>query len=451
MTLTNKIKPGNKDLDLNLDLNLHKWEAYISQVHSKSMDFTLNRVRSVAEKLGNILNPDAKIITIAGTNGKGSTASFLSEVFSQSGKKTGLFTSPHLININERFRINGVEISDHDLCNAFSEINKARGDISLTYFEFCSLAAFVIFNSKKCDIWILEVGLGGRLDSVNIIDADIAILTTVDLDHTDILGNSIEAIATEKMGIFRSNQKIFCGERFLYDLVSKRSSVLNAKLYCAGIDFKCFLNLNNKSWGFEFNKIKYNKLPMPNIPMQNISLALCVLHTEFPEVINNNKVDLINIISNFKMLGRMSIINSNITGLDFDILFDGAHNPQAARNLANNLKFYKNKINNKSKLHIIFSALSNKDIFNILNPVCEFLKNNINADIFWYLPKIDNIRAAEIQDIKNCLLKIHPSANVILESNNFLGDLKQHINIDDFVLAFGSFFLLGCLNKDNMI
>jgi dihydrofolate synthase / folylpolyglutamate synthase len=456
--------------------SLNYWESYISSVHSKPMDFTLDRVRKVANKLG-LLNKNKnknKIITIAGTNGKGSTANFLSKVLEDNNIKVGLFTSPHMLKINERFKINNTDISDEELIEAFSAIDKARLEksdklkqgILLTYFEFCTLAAFWLFKKNNCDVWILEVGLGGRLDSVNILDADIAILTTIGLDHTDILGDSIEKIAAEKMGIFRRNQKIFCADKSLFNIVSQKTKLLNSDLYCAGYDFSFNKNNNLDSWDCEIklsNKIiKYSDLPVPGVPVQNIAVSLMVLCTQFPDIINSNNYEnkIKDYIFDFKMLGRMSILKSNITGFPADILFDGAHNPQAANNLAKNLvNKLVNKLVDKGKsspdfrVHIIFCALSDKDIYNILKPVCDILKDKIKKDVIWYLPKLENTRASRPSDLKNILLNCYNDDNpniVLIDDNikpvnNLRNNLRNNFKANDFILAFGSFCLLDYL------
>src|SRR5437868_5228326 len=198
--------------DINMGLSTaYEWLTFISGLHSQEIDLGLMRVKTVAERL-KVLNPDCVVITVAGTNGKGSTVAGLESIYQAANYKTGAFTSPFLFRYNEQIRINGDMVSDSNLCKAFSQVEAARGDISLTPFEFGTLAALVLFAESKLDVWILEVGLGGRLDAVNIIDADVSVVTSIAIDHIDYLGETREKIGVEKAGIFREKKPAVCGD-----------------------------------------------------------------------------------------------------------------------------------------------------------------------------------------------------------------------------------------------
>ena len=190
--------------------DLPAWLSYLEQLHPKTIDLGLERVAEVRQRLD--LNPTFPIIAVAGTNGKGSTCAMLEAILLAAGYRVGLYTSPHLLRYNERVRINGEEASDAALCEAFAAVEQARGEVSLTYFEFGTLAAVWLFARAGLDAAILEVGLGGRLDAVNAFDADCAVLTSVDFDHMDYLGDSRLAIGYEKAGIFRAGKPAVCGE-----------------------------------------------------------------------------------------------------------------------------------------------------------------------------------------------------------------------------------------------
>ena len=188
------------------NFNLDEWIDWQCKLHSTNMDFNLSRIKKVADRL-NIHKTKSKIFTVAGTNGKGSTVSILESILIESGYNVGSYTSPHLLEFNERIKINNVSVDTNEICSAFETIEECRDDITLTFFEFSTLAAFIIFNNTELDIIILEVGLGGRFDAVNIINPDVSIITSIGLDHTEILGNDPEKIAYEKSGINEMKQK----------------------------------------------------------------------------------------------------------------------------------------------------------------------------------------------------------------------------------------------------
>lgn len=186
----------------NLPTTLADWLATLEKMHPKAIDMGLERVAQVRERLD--IRFDCPVITVGGTNGKGSTCAMLESILLQAGYRVGLYTSPHLLDFNERARVNGEIASDAALTEQFAAVEAARGDVSLTYFEFTTLAILRLFSQAKLDAVILEVGLGGRLDAVNVIDADVAIVTSVDIDHTEYLGDTREQIGFEKAGIFRA-------------------------------------------------------------------------------------------------------------------------------------------------------------------------------------------------------------------------------------------------------
>ncbi|MDX9768438.1 MAG: Mur ligase family protein, partial [Ectothiorhodospiraceae bacterium] len=188
---------------------LDDWLAWMESHHPRQIELGLDRIRAVAARLG-IAPRGAKVITVGGTNGKGSCVAFLEQLLRVDGRRVGAYTSPHLLRYNERVRIDGQAVADVDLCAAFRAVYAALGDISLTYFEFGTLAALWLLQQQPLDVWVLEVGLGGRLDAVNLIDADVAVITTVDLDHQDWLGPDRETIGREKAGIFRRDRWAIC-------------------------------------------------------------------------------------------------------------------------------------------------------------------------------------------------------------------------------------------------
>jgi dihydrofolate synthase/folylpolyglutamate synthase len=216
---------------------LDDWVTYITTLHPTSIAPGLDRVGKVAANL-NLLQPECCVITVAGTNGKGSTVAGLEAIYRAQGYNVGAFTSPYLIRLNEEIRINGVEASDKDFCQAFDRIEAARGDITLTIFEFNTLAALEIFRLAKPDMILLEVGLGGRLDAVNIIDADLSIITSIALDHMDLLGDTRELIAREKAGILRAGVPAVCGDYAVPITLLDYARQLKTPVLCQEIDFQ---------------------------------------------------------------------------------------------------------------------------------------------------------------------------------------------------------------------
>ncbi|HET9033457.1 MAG TPA: Mur ligase family protein, partial [Dokdonella sp.] len=257
---------------------LDQWLSWQLRLHPREVELGLERVRAVWQRLG-APAPAKTVITVGGTNGKGSTVAFLDAILLAGGHRVGAFTSPHLLRYNERVRVQGDDVADHALIAAFERIEKARGDIALTYFEFGTLAALLIFSDSALDVAILEVGLGGRLDAVNIIDADAAIVTTVDLDHQDWLGNDREVIAAEKAGIFRSGKIAVIGEIAPPRTLIDAANALDTRLLAAGRDFHVETSANAWRWTISGEALE---LPHPlldgSIQHANAAAAIAALY-----------------------------------------------------------------------------------------------------------------------------------------------------------------------------
>ncbi|HWU71156.1 MAG TPA: Mur ligase family protein, partial [Pseudoxanthomonas sp.] len=219
-----------------MNRNLADWLDYIERQHPRSIEMGLDRVREVAQRLG-LKQPAKRTITVGGTNGKGSTVAFIEAIARAGGWKVGAYTSPHLLRYNERVRIDGEEVGDAALIEAFEAVEAARGDVPLTYFEFGTLAALWLFQRSVLDLAVLEVGLGGRLDAVNIVDADVAVITTVDIDHVDWLGPDRESIGAEKAGIARAWKPLVLGEIDPPSSVLRRAYAIGASAIRAGSDY----------------------------------------------------------------------------------------------------------------------------------------------------------------------------------------------------------------------
>jgi len=241
---------------------LQEWLAWQEGLHFTSIELGLDRCMLVAKRMG-LLHPSHAVISVAGTNGKGSSVSMLRGILNNAGYNTGSYTSPHLIRYNERICINGEEVSDELLCASFERIDRARGDVSLTYFEFGTLAAFDIFQRAGVDIAVLEVGLGGRLDAVNCLDADAALITTIDLDHQNWLGPDRESIGREKAGIMRSTAPAVCSDPNPPATILEHAAQLGTSLYMPGRDYEHHVTGN--SWVWQSGKIHLGNLPQPSL------------------------------------------------------------------------------------------------------------------------------------------------------------------------------------------
>ncbi len=247
------------------------WISWIESIHITKIDLGLDRVRAVGAKLG-LLTPSCPVITVGGTNGKGSTVAALTSIYRAAGYHVGTFTSPFFFKLNEEVQIDGIEATDEDFCAAFAKIEAARGDISLTPFEFYTLAALVIFNSRPLDVLVLEIGLGGRLDAVNIVDADVAVVTSIGIDHVNYLGSTREQIAFEKAGIFRQGRSAVCGDFSPPHTLLEHAAAIGADLYCQGQDFS--FGASQSDWEWHGSGVSYQRLPLNSLLTQNMSTVL---------------------------------------------------------------------------------------------------------------------------------------------------------------------------------
>lgn len=374
--------------------SLNQWLTHLETAHSNGLiDMGLTRVAQVKDNMN--LNPTCPVIVVGGTNGKGSTCAYLSTIYSQTGYKVGTLTSPHLLKFNERICINTQPVSDDAIVQSFERIEQARGDISLTYFEFNTLAAVDIFLRENVDIMILEVGLGGRLDAVNIFNADCAIVTSVDLDHQAFLGDTIEQVGFEKAGIFRANTPAICGQNPPPESLVQHANEIGANLLIIKQDFH-FSKLEQQ-WSFQFTprsgSLKAhnrNALPLPALrgsyQLNNAACALAAiecLHARLPIDVGAIKRGLL-LAEN---VGRFQVL----PGRPLTVL-DVGHNPHAAKALRQSLialPFAQHRI-------AVFSILADKDIDGVLN--C--LKDQFDE---WFISPLDMPRGMTISQLENKL------------------------------------------------
>lgn len=332
---------------------LDQWLDYQLQQHPKAIALGLERTRLVAERLG-VLRPAGKVVSVAGTNGKGSTVAFLESCAREAGWRTGAFTSPHILRYTERIRLDGEDVDDAHLIAAFERIEAARQDIPLTYFEFGTLAALLIFAESALDLAILEVGLGGRLDAVNVVDADVAVITTISLDHTDWLGETRNLIGAEKAGIARPERLAVVGDRDAPAGLLNALASHQAQVQQLGHDFDA-IGLDSPQWCYRDNTVEWT-LPMPALAAacqrDNAACAVRALRA-----LGVTEADCRQGIAKARASARLQRVSQSP-----DIVLDVAHNPQAATQLARWLDAHPIDGDNLA----VFAALGDKDASGIV-------------------------------------------------------------------------------------
>jgi dihydrofolate synthase/folylpolyglutamate synthase len=405
-------------------INLTEWLSYLENLHHIEIDLGLARIQKVASLL-DISFDFAKVITVAGTNGKGTTCAFLENALLGEGESVAVYSSPHIERFNERLRINQQDIDDNSLIQAFEHIEKTRGDISLSYYEYTTLAAFLILMVKRPSIILLEVGLGGRLDATNIIDCDVAVITTIDLDHQSFLGNDRETIAIEKAGIIRANGHVVVGDIDPPKSLLAHIDKLDANLLCRHQDFS--VSRSKDRWQWRLAEQTVTDLHLPYIPMDNVATALSVLALLNVPVDRTKINQLIDIT---RVAGRAELFNQHC-----DVILDVGHNPQAARYLASQLSHMQYR-----KIHAVVGMLVDKDISNVMKPLVQHIDN-------WYLGTLSVPRAASANEIAEKLSNF---------TNEFIcfDNVTQAFNIasekakaGDLVLVFGSFFTVAEIRR----
>jgi len=412
--------------------SLDDWLTWQEQCHVKEIDLGLTRVASVYKTLSLPSSHSTYTITVAGTNGKGSSVAMLEAIFIAAGYQVGVYSTPHLKHYNERIRINGKPVADALLTRSFAKIDKARQSTSLSYFEFGTLAALDIFQDQKVAIQILEVGLGGRLDAVNIIDADAVLITSISVDHIDWLGDDRSQIALEKAGVFRANQVAVCGDATVPSSLLDYAKSLGTQLTLAAKDFK--VKIEHNRWRLIAKHSLAGYYPLPALQgdhqIQNASAVVSLLasiQTEVP--VNKGSIELG--LQQTSLVGRLQKISSTP-----DIFLDVAHNAESASVLA---QFIKAK-QVKGRVHAVFSILADKQLNEVVKPFIGLIDQ-------WHIAPLESARSLPVLDLyryltddcsQQCLK--HDSIQLALQ------EVKRTINSNDLVICFGSFYVVeACL------
>ena len=409
---------------------LEAWLVWQESLHPNRVELGLNRVGVVARQL-NLERPANTVIAVSGTNGKGSCVSLLESILCQANHRVGSYTSPHLFCYNERVRIQGRMVTDHELCKAFAQVDAAREDTTLSYFEFGTLAALQIFANNDLDVVILEVGLGGRLDAVNIIDTDVAVITNVGLDHTEWLGSDRESIGREKSGIMRSGKPTVYGGPNPPQAVKQQARQLGAPLHRLNVDYRYRIT-DNGHWDWESVADIRTHLPLPNlsgeVQVRNaacVLMVLKVLASELPVT----EADIRSGLQNVSLPGRFQVLPGQV-----QTILDVAHNLDSALVLCENLR----RLPNAGCTHAVFSILSDKDTQGIIT--C--LMPQVNS---WYLAEVGSKRALPIVELEE-LVRTTVDGQQVMISNSVAHAYKsahRQARTGDRVVVFGSFYTVA--------
>lgn len=409
--------------------SLPVWLAWLEQNHPREIDLGLERIATVAKRMS-LLNPTATVVTVAGTNGKGSCVAATAALLGAAGFSVGVYTSPHLIRYNERIVVDGKAVADDEICSAFNAIYSAcqlidelvSSPISLTYFEYSTLAALEVFRRRNVTAMVLEVGLGGRLDAINIIDADVAVITSIALDHTDWLGDNREVIGVEKAGIMRAGKPVICADPSPPDTIASSASQLGAILYSLNHDFG-YTASAQQTWTWWSKGCEFIDQPMPQLPLPSMAAALQVAVLLGLDL---TAIHAFECLSSLRVPGRFQ----QSTWRDREVILDVAHNPAATAYLLSRLQ--------QSQLlprpiHAVVAMMSDKDR-------AESLANLKAVVTSWYLADLSFIpRAATVDQLQQTLAEMGCSAVSKGSVADCLSAAHEASNPGDIILVFGSF------------
>jgi dihydrofolate synthase/folylpolyglutamate synthase len=416
--------------------NLDDWLVYIAQSHPSEIELGLDRVKSVYQKMSFAAMP-SKVVVVAGTNGKGSTVALSSAGLSALGYRCGTYTSPHIARYNERVQISNSEVSDQSLIQAFQYVDQIRGDVPLTYFEFGTLAAFYILFNAKLDVALLEIGLGGRLDAVNIVDADVSIITSVDIDHVDWLGNDIQKIGKEKAGILRKNGVFLAGEELPASVFEYSASLGCPELRCHEAFFR-----DDEVFGVSSLNGEIERFPIfPNLklPDNNVLLSLQLIY-----LLGDGKFDS-DLVSRGMEMARLSG-RIELSDQYPNLYFDVGHNPHAARFLSTFLKEEKAK---GKRIEVVYSALGDKDIEGVIKELADDVDH-------WCIAPLGIERATSLDELESLVRLFSESVDCFESIGQALDSClpkkggqstANTIGNTKLVLVFGSFFTVEAAKK----
>lgn len=407
---------------------LAQWLSWQETLHPKAIDLGLERLRNVLDRL-HWRSPRCPVVTIAGTNGKGSSVALLSRILSCAGYRVGTFTSPHLLRYNERITIAEREVSDASLIAAFERIDAARGDETLTFFEFNALAALLIFETGNLDAIVLEVGMGGRLDAVNVVDCDVALVTSIALDHCEWLGADVETIAAEKAGILRPHRPVIFGSRSMPQSIAARATALDARLLRLGVDFD--FSRQGQRWSWLGGLRALADLPPPRLfgdmQFENASAVLQVLEC-LQDRLAVSRAAIEEGLRSVRLAGRFQIIREEV-----EWVLDVAHNPAAAKTLAGQLQLDPDR----RRTLAVCGILGDKDLAGI---VAELRASFAE----WIVASVNGPRALDPAVLAGRLS--HAGANVVATGRSVeeaCALARERAAPGDRIVVFGSFLTVA--------
>ncbi|WP_138435582.1 bifunctional tetrahydrofolate synthase/dihydrofolate synthase [Marinobacter shengliensis] len=402
--------------------SVEAWLQYLEAIHPTEIDLGLDRVLVVLRRLFP-RKPAARIITVAGTNGKGTTVAALESLMRAAGRTTGAYTSPHLQRYNERVRINGQDISDATLISAFEQVEAARGNVSLTYFEFGTLAAFVALAAAGVEDWILEVGLGGRLDAVNVLDADFAVITSIDIDHIGFLGDNREVIGFEKAGILRPGITAVCADPEPPASVLQQAAAQKVNLQVTGRDYQLRPVGDSVKLTVEGLSIT---LPAGPLPVESVAAAVVLARVLEPTVTVSVLADA---AKSLTVPGRFERLRTKP-----DVIVDVGHNPHAARWLAQRLELQRS---GRGKVLGVYAALADKDVEGVMRAMAPVVER-------WWFAGLDVPRGLEVQTLveraQACGIAGFTASDSVADA---VSSALAEAGENDTIVVFGSFYTVA--------
>ncbi|MEN5014796.1 bifunctional tetrahydrofolate synthase/dihydrofolate synthase [Erwinia sp. Eh17-17] len=392
---------------------LATWLYYLEHLHTQAIELGLDRIRRVATSL-DLLTPAPVVFTVAGTNGKGTTCRTLETLLMAAGYRVGVYSSPHLVRYTERVRIQGEELAESAHTASFAAIEAGRGETSLTYFEYGTLSALWLFTQAKPDVVILEVGLGGRLDATNIVDADVAVVTSIALDHTDWLGPDRDSIGREKAGVFRAGKPAVVGEPDMPHTIAEVAAEKGAQLLQRDRDWS--YHVTGDGWSFRDAHGTIEQLPLPQVPLANAATALAALRASTLSV---DEATIRRSLPLAMLPGRFQTVSESPR-----VILDVAHNPHAAGYLAGRLA----EVPRSGKVHAVVGMLHDKDIAGTLACLSP------EVDL-WYCAPLDGPRGASAEQLMAHLSGAQAFSSVAAAYQQALQQAAEQ----DIVLVCGSF------------
>ena len=405
--------------------SLEFWLDYIQTFGPKEIELGLERIKPIYEKLIKS-KISSKVVVVGGTNGKGTAVEFLSRLLMTKNKTVGTFTSPHLFHFNERIKINGMPVSDELIIKSFKLIDESRGSTQLTYFDFSTLASLIIFNEFNVDFMVLEIGLGGRLDPVNVVDSDIAILTNVELDHQDWLGVDRESIGKEKADIFKFQKPVILGQHKVPSSVLENCAKMENQVFRVGEEFNYQVDDASRRWSYSFEgekKVSFSNIELNGFSVSSLSCALtafCLLEEEV-------NVDMDSALDALDLKGRCELIDKRF-------LLDVSHNESSAKYLAS---FIQRNFDDQIEINAVFGVMADKDVHSIIEPLIK----RINK---WYVTSPDIERSMPVEELGELIdSKSANEVKAIKSVKRACLKAQEDMEEGSLVLIFGSFYTVS--------